>query len=391
MKTRWIAPIALAVTLAQAAPPVSDTSAEACKRCHVEIYNQWKGSMHGQSTALKDPIHGAFYRMVVGDPTKEGVKKKGTYPVCLNCHAPAAALDGRTKLDAKPAYAEGVSCIACHTMTRFKGLAGQDGKLRYGVEAYAFSSSTLQAPSGRYYSPTPGKGPARPFHPFPMDGNPMLKTNDACMGCHDQRVNFKGAPLCVTGKEYSQSGAFVTCQSCHMPEVNGVADHSMMGGHSGDMVQRAIVMTMDARPAGDTLKVRISLRNTLPHAFPTGAPFRNFYVKLTAFDAKGNAVWQNFKKHPMKEDPKAMFWYMLGDERGHPVPPPKATQVLADTRLQPNETRVLEYAIPAQGVAMVRAEALYHLMLPPQVKMLDKVLTEALKAPRVAAVAEAWL
>ena len=35
---------------------------EACKQCHEEIYTQWKRSMHANSSALKDPIHGAFYR-----------------------------------------------------------------------------------------------------------------------------------------------------------------------------------------------------------------------------------------------------------------------------------------------------------------------------------------
>ena len=35
---------------------------EACKKCHEEIYNQWKSSMHAKSTALKDPIHEAMYQ-----------------------------------------------------------------------------------------------------------------------------------------------------------------------------------------------------------------------------------------------------------------------------------------------------------------------------------------
>ena len=105
-------------------------SATVCKTCHKETYKQWKGSMHANSTAFKDPIHGAFYRKVVGDPGKEGVKmKNGKYPVCLQCHAPNAAKDKVTKLDSKPAYAEGVNCIACHTLKTFKGIQGKNGKL----------------------------------------------------------------------------------------------------------------------------------------------------------------------------------------------------------------------------------------------------------------------
>ena len=55
-------------------------SSEVCKACHQETYKQWKGSMHANSTALKDPIHATFYKKVVGDPTQEGVKmKNGKY------------------------------------------------------------------------------------------------------------------------------------------------------------------------------------------------------------------------------------------------------------------------------------------------------------------------
>jgi len=46
--------------------------------------------MHSQSTALGDPIHGAFYQQEVGDPRAEGQlhQKSQTFPVCLACHAP---------------------------------------------------------------------------------------------------------------------------------------------------------------------------------------------------------------------------------------------------------------------------------------------------------------
>ncbi|MGF1546092.1 MAG: multiheme c-type cytochrome, partial [Thiotrichales bacterium] len=66
-----------------------EVSSKVCGECHQEIYDEWKGSMHAQSTALTDPIHGAFYRSEVGDPTQEGqTMKDGKFPVCLGCHAP---------------------------------------------------------------------------------------------------------------------------------------------------------------------------------------------------------------------------------------------------------------------------------------------------------------
>jgi len=122
---------------------------ETCGECHEEIYAQWQGSMHAKSTALKDPIHATFYKKVVGDPLKEGVKKGGKYPVCLQCHAPAAAKDGKTKQDMKTAYGEGVNCVACHSLTQYKGVkhAAKPG-LNMGMKAYEFSDVVLQGPSG---------------------------------------------------------------------------------------------------------------------------------------------------------------------------------------------------------------------------------------------------
>lgn len=372
-------------------------SAQVCRSCHEEIYNQWADSMHANSVAMKDPIHGGFYKKVIGDPTKEGVKtKKGKYPVCLKCHAPNAARDKKTKLDARPAYSEGINCIACHMMESYKGTESAEGKAQYGIDAYEISSTSLQAPSGKNYSihtaETAGKPDSSavvlPFHPFPMEGNAMHKSNEACMGCHDRRENFKGAPLCVTGDEYNKAGSFVSCQSCHMPRVNGIANHSMHGGHDAGMVKEAIIMTLDTEEQGDKIKASVKLHNRLPHAFPTGAPFRNFYVKIVAYDAEGNELWKNFEKHPMKEHPESMFFKMLGDEEGKPAPPPKATQVLKDTRLQPNEIREIDYMVPAQNVFLIRAEALYNLLLPPQIEMLGDALTPDLKNPKVAAMAE---
>lgn len=384
--------LALGPALAQQGAPLRQptkphqVSSEVCKSCHGKIYAQWKTSMHSQSTALQDPIFGAFYRSTVGSPTTEGVTSKtGQYPVCLNCHVPSAALDRKTDQSSEVAYGEGVNCLSCHTMTRYHGLAGPDGKLRYGVTTYDFSEVALQAPSGKSYTNNAfgSHGPAEEFHPFPMQGNTMLKTSAACMGCHDQRLNAKGTRLCATGKEYGKFSTFVACQSCHMPKVDGVADHSMLGGHGGGMAGQALVMKMDAEKAGDVLKASVHLHNQLPHSFPTGAPFRNFFLKVTAYDAKGEVVWKNFKNHPIEEDKKSMFFVVLGDEQNRPAPPPKATQVMQDTRMEPNEKRSIVYEIPAANVRTVRAEAFYSLAQPSHIGMLKKLKKEFPDIPAI--------
>lgn len=346
------------------------TSAESCKNCHESIYKQWSGSMHASSTALKDPIHGMVYESVMGDPHKEGVNKNGKYPVCLQCHAPVAAMDGKTKLDDKEIYNEGVNCTVCHTIKKYKGSKNPEGKMQYGIKAYDFSIAerTLQGPSGRSHHNQPD-GLTQNYHPIPIEPNAaVLKTNDVCMGCHQRRNNGNGAPVCNTGEEYEKSGSKVTCQSCHMPVVDGMVDHSMIGGHSKKMLSRGLRMEMDGNKTSNGIDVKMVLHNQLPHKFPTAAPFRNFFIRIFALDRNGKVVWVNFKNHPSKDDPDSFFHMAMEDDSGKIVPPPKATKIKFDKRLEPFESRELIYHIPVSDAALIRAEAYYSLLKPDQIK-----------------------
>ena len=322
-------------------------------------------------------------------------------------------MEQKTKLDSAEAYANGVGCTTCHSFSGFKGTDTPDGKPLYGVDAYEIDTESLHGPSGITYTqertPEGAPWPTPVNHPQPMSGNKaeLFKSNDICMGCHEKRANAHGTPLCRTGDEYRSGKNFVACQACHMSVVTvpklqdgqvvpgefvTIADHTMAGGHDEKMVARGLAMDMKVEQGETGIKTTLTLRNRLPHDYPTGAPFRNFFVKLAAYDKDGNELWKNYQVHPIKDDPQAAFWYTLGDEAGKPTVPPKATQVLADTRLKPNETRVLEYEIPAQdGIAIVRAEALYDLLLPPIKANMKGKLPDELMQPKLAASAEVRL
>jgi hypothetical protein len=290
--------------LAEEAGAIHHVSSEVCKSCHHEIFRQWQGSMHAKSTALTDPIHGTFYQQEVGDPKAEGQvhKKSGTFPVCLNCHAPNAARDKTTKLDAMAAYSEGVNCVACHTLKKYNGIQGEGGKQRLGIAAYDLADD-LQGPGGfpntaqklsasgdlfggavdsagdKKPNPHLGEGvefQGRSVPALPLAGNPrQLKSSDACMGCHDQRNNPHGVPLCQTGNEFMSSGSQVNCQGCHMGVSDGLSDHGMGGGHSQAMLKRGVIFDMETAPAGEKVTTKVMVKNLQPHAMPTGAPFRN--------------------------------------------------------------------------------------------------------------------
>ena len=408
----WIGMIAIAT-----AQPLHHISSETCKSCHKEIYKQWKSSMHANSTALTDPIHGTFYKKVVGSPTEEGVihKASGKYPVCLQCHAPNAAKDKTTKLDANPIYAEGVNCTACHTLKKYNGIQGPDGKLQLGLKAYDVSADTAQGP-GRYSNrgleklasandvfggggmadeskPNPHLGQpvtmdGKEIPSIPMESNPtLMRTSDACMGCHDQRNNPHGVPLCQTGNEYTMSESKVNCLSCHMPINDGLADHSMGGGHNDGILKRSVVFDITTESAGDKIRASVLMKNLQPHSLPTGAPFRNIYMLLKAYDENGNVVWENAKQHPAKEDPQAYLQYALVDEKGGPASPPEAVKLGKDTRLKPHEERTIVYEIPAKGVKLVRGELYYNLLWPGLVKKFSH-LPQDLTAPILIASAE---
>lgn len=400
-----------------AAEPINHLSSETCKTCHTEIFKQWKGSMHANSTAFNDPIHATFYRSEVGDPGQEGAvhKKSNSYPICLGCHAPNAARDKKTKLDAVAAYNEGVNCIACHTLKKYKGIQAPNGKLQLGISSYELSD-TVQGP-GRYSNrklaaltasgdifgggdsdakPNPHLGEpvtmdGKEIPAIPMESNPkQLKTSDACMGCHDQRNNPHGVPLCQTGNEYSMSNSQVNCLACHMPVSGGVADHSMGGGHDLGILQRAVVFDVSSEKKGDVLVTSVLLKNQQPHSLPTGAPFRNIYMVLTAYDSEGNAVWRNAEGHPAESDPQAYLVYELADNEGKPAGPPVATRLGKDARLKPHEERTLVYEIPAKGVVLVRGELYYSLLWPELVKKFSH-LPEDLTAAKLIATSEVSL
>ena len=371
--------------------------------------------MHANSTAFNDPIHGTFYRNVVGDPGTEGVRTKaGKYPVCLQCHAPNAAKDKKTKLDSMAAYSEGVNCIACHTLKKFKGITAADGKMQLGMMSYEIADKVQG--SGRHSNtklktlaslgdafgfaggmddqkPNPHMGEpvtidGKQIPSIPMESNPQqLRTSDACMGCHDKRNNSHGVPLCATGDEYIASKAQVDCLSCHMPMTNEMADHSMGGGHDMGMLQRSVLFAMNSEKQGGKIKSTVTIKNKQPHTMPTGAPFRNIYIKIAAYDQSGNVVWENAKGHPAKEDPKAFMFLTLKDGLGQSTAPPTAKSLGDDTRLKAFEKRDLDYEIPAQDVVLVRAELYYNLLWPGLVKKFTNLPTDV-TAPKMIASAE---
>ena len=83
------------------------SSAEVCGRCHRDILQAWKASIH--ATALEDLLFQDAMERAVED---FGPKVRAG---CLGCHAPTVQYSGDVRLLNKVSW-EGVTCDFCHSL-----------------------------------------------------------------------------------------------------------------------------------------------------------------------------------------------------------------------------------------------------------------------------------
>ena len=264
------------------AVPVGLTSlkAEECGRCHQEIYQEWKESIHAHAYA--DPFFQAYW------------KKDDNIWVCLNCHTPLEnqqptlisriPRDRVEKAVQEPnlrydeAYQrEGVTCAACH--------------VRNGIIFGPFDDSVA---------------------PHPTEYDPAFRTTAVCYRCHNVvsgPFQFYNVGPCGTYAEYEgqyfMKEKGFTCQSCHMPTISRpVAEggpirqgrrHLWRGGHDPEMVKRAVAIQVNAdnpNPGpGQEVNFTLTLINAgAGHKIPTGDPDRHFTVEFRVKDSNGQVL-----------------------------------------------------------------------------------------------------
>lgn len=320
-------------------------SAKECGRCHREIYEEWKTSIHAH--AYTDPFFQAYW------------KKDNQVWVCLNCHAPLENQQPtliqeipRNRVEKaiqvrNPRYdgnyqQEGVTCAACH--------------VRDGVIYGPFDDSVA---------------------PHPTAFDPDFRTTKICYRCHNVvsgPFQFYNVGPCGTYAEYEgryfMKEKGLICQSCHMPEVTRpVADggpirqgrqHLWRGGHDPDMVKRAVAIQVQADPSepqrGHPITLTLTLINAgAGHKIPTGDPDRHFTVEFIVRDQKGAVLAQQSE---------TMGRWILWQ--------PVILEVY-DNRLMPLASRDYEftYEIPnSQKGLVVEARVRYHILTDAQHSML---------------------
>jgi hypothetical protein len=207
-----------------------------CERCHVQIAEQWRESLHARSHT--DAV---YQRALAIEPLA----------FCQACHAPEADLGAEV-----PPHVGilGVACVTCH-------LLGSD-----------VVAAAQPRQSTRHVS-----------HPVLRDAT--FGTAAACGACHEFAFPDRSARrtpelMQSTLSEHAQSPRRdESCADCHMPRIAGLRSHLFSGGRDAGLVASAVAVTATRTATG----VRVTLApRALGHAFPTGDLFRRLEVSAEA-------------------------------------------------------------------------------------------------------------
>ncbi len=341
-------------------------SPELCGSCHVEIYKQWKGSMH--SNAWRDPIYRAV--LALASKATNGAVDK----LCIGCHTPIGLVTG----EATPAgdtmselSKQGVQCSFCHNVSDTTGI---------GNGAFVLTPNL----HGRRLMFGPFKDAQASFHDTAY--SELHTKSEFCGQCHNVSHPFNKLPLERTFDEWKDSwyaGQNIQCQDCHMTVGAGVTKksgratpfsknreqiytHYFIGGNV--MVPKMLGSEQHSKLAEQMLRAAAKIEilpktslsyNTMQtisvkvsnigagHKLPTGFPEgREMWLDFKMTDAKGNVFYQLGKiKDGLTEKGTKSFKVILGDKQGNIVDLKlwQADRVLYDTRIPAKGYSIVDY------------------------------------------------
>jgi len=331
-------------------------SAETCKPCHTEIYQQWRSSFHSQAST--DSLFWQFFQQASRDAGSRASA------LCLTCHVPVATVTRQAKwfgpvpsqIDLDPVAWEGVTCDFCHT------ISGEEN-LGRNVSLGAYRLPRKGATNIKYGSHPDARSTAHP-----TQASAFLRSSQLCAICHSYTHPLPGLEFQNTYAEwyhgpYRAQGR--ECSHCHMPSYAGRATsdsperpdiraHVFLGGH-GEMVKEAARVSLSGRvfDRGGAKRVRINALVTnvgSGHLMPTGIPgIRQLWLDLRVVARGGSQVFAGRQDYGVT---------LLG-AKGNPAMPWNAVRRSADTRLPPRRSRraAFEFMAPGPDLGTLEARA----------------------------------
>jgi len=195
-------------------------SASECKQCHPDHYKEWSVSPHAyaQLSPVFNAMHAKILKLTNGT--------NGDF--CIRCHTPIGMNIEEdifmSNIDRTPASREGITCVACHRVTKpFGKISGRfalaDGDLAqiiYGPRGNPEFQEQFGNEIDEKFGEGKVHGKTEPFY--------QLVESAFCGTCHDVNL-LNGFRLEEAFSDFKQSPAArngVTCQDCHMGVNPGV-------------------------------------------------------------------------------------------------------------------------------------------------------------------------
>lgn len=287
--------------------PADFETSTTCAACHPDHVAEWSSSQHAD--AIRDPVFQALSGVRVSN--HDGHQTQ----FCIQCHSAIGVRGGEFgpgfTFDAlSPVVREGVTCVACHRISKL----------------------VRENNAGHVLDPTgPLRGPLADPTPTDAHGSeasPIFAQSELCGSCHDV-IEVSGLPLERAYAEWLESPAGAdgrTCQDCHMPVRAGKAavqgpDRPVIHSHrfigvdvplqddfvdeatrgvliaaTTALLQSSADLSLAARPGaepGGELDLDVTVVNQVEgHSLPTGSTFnRQLWIELTVTDGNGDVVY----------------------------------------------------------------------------------------------------
>ena len=330
-----------------------------CQACHTQIYDEFNGSMHANSTPQKDPIHASVWN-------KHPKNLKLNQYACGKCHTPAANnLDSMLTKGQKAlpeaenaTHQEGISCAYCHRIESIKPATK--------------SNINVMSETPKKYFGTSKSNIDSPFHGTVKTENQHMKNGNVCVGCHSHKKNKHGLNVCSTNIDNEMDGA--NCVSCHMPKVQGspttlsnTKEHAFHGFPGSHFNLEMLTKYVDISLLREINNFKVNIDNQSSHALLLH-PLRVavLKVKVTRAGQVTKLKDQYFKR-------------VIGTN-GKPAMPWAAKTEVVNTMIQANEKRTVDYNFALQKGDEVEVLLGWYLVNPKAVKKLkltnEKVATK---------------
>jgi len=299
-----------------------------CAQCHSSIVKEWETSAHAMAHSSKNEL---YAKMAAGAAKTNGVDPSKIMENCNLCHAPSE--DSKAK-------EEGVSCVACH---KIDAIEHQNmNKPPIGANTIRWMKENVMAgPTGSGKSPYHG-----------IENRPFMeaKNDTLCLACHNVMKNKQDITVCNTGDEHRRGTAQKSCIECHMGEAKMgllsslstskkmIRSHGFHGARNSDILTKAVDLKL-AKTKGE---LSVKLTNLSSHNFPTGTGVRIATVVSEFYKGTVKISTQTEKLEVI---------FAAAD--GNITLPPMASKELSDTRLKPNEIRVIRAAIPKDATKVI--------------------------------------